>query len=251
MFKSIVNKLIGSEQPSSAGNPGDELDPAGAALMRAVEEKRKTDPLIGAKIGGKEVFQHLLRSMKDERGVHIESLLCALGALAGYSCQASVRAQALEKGLPETAGMIAVDTSNGKKYFFGDQLNQPLAESHYSVWGLAAGAAQHTGCKNLPDLEEIFEHVTKTIGGDSFGIPRFPEGHNAADIPINYVKALWPVLLPVVRQFCQRPLEWPILYGLAVQEAIVMGKEALLPDLALLIVMESAVPMSKVDLENA
>lgn len=35
-----------------------------------------------------------MAGLKNEKGVHIESLLCALGALAGYSCQAAVRAQA-------------------------------------------------------------------------------------------------------------------------------------------------------------
>lgn len=250
MFKSILSKLTGSK-PQAVSTNARQIDPAAEALMRAIEEKRKTDPLIGAKLGSKEVNQRLINAMKNEKGVHVESLLCALGALAGYSCQANLRAQALAKGLPETAAFTVVDTVDGKKYFFGDPLNQALAESQYSVWSLAAGAARHNGCSSLPDISEIFGHVSETVGGAEFGIPRIPEGHQPGDTPINYVKALWPKLLPTIKQFCQKPSEWPILLGLAVQEILDMSKGVISPDLALKIVMESAIPMSKVDLATA
>jgi hypothetical protein len=55
----------------------------------------------------------------------------------------------------------------------------------------------------------------------------------------------------VVKQFCQSPSEWSILFGLAIQDIIEMGKEAIAPDIALSIVMESAIPMSKIDLDSA
>ncbi len=227
------------------------MGPATGALLRAIDEKRKTDPLAGAKIGGKEVFDRLMRGMKNDRGVHFDSLLCALGSLAGYSCQASLRAQAVAKGMSETAAFMTVDGANGQKYFYGDPLNAPLAESKYSVWSLAAGAAQHNGCSNLPDIGSIFTHVTNTVGTDDFGIPRFPEGHNAGDLPINYLKVLWPKLLPTVKLFCKEPEEWPFLFGVAIQEALDAGKQVLSSEIALQIVMEAAIPMSKVDLAMA
>jgi hypothetical protein len=60
--------------------------------------------------------------------------------------------------------------------------------------------------------------------------------------------SLWPALFPVATMFCKQPTEWPILFGVAIQEALDAGKEALPPDIAFKIVMESAIPMSKVDL---
>ena len=62
------------------------------------------------------------------------------------------------------------------------------------------------------------------------------------------VKALWPTLLPVVRSFCDDPAEWPILFAIATQESIFMAKDVIEPGLAVTVVMESAVPMSKIDL---
>lgn len=174
MFKKLFEKLAGSKPPQQS-EP--QLSPASEALIRTIREKTTEDPLIGAKLGSKEIFQRLLDGMKDSKGVHIESLLCALGALAGYSCQANLRAQALAKGMPETAPFQTVRTKNGKQYFFGDPLNNALAGSQYSVWGLAGGAAQHAGAKELPDLNEIFQHTSSVLGSDQFGIPRVPENH--------------------------------------------------------------------------
>ncbi len=47
-------------------------------------------------------------------------------------------------------------------------------------------------------------------------------------------------------QFCDRPMERPILLGLAAQQAIEMGKDVIPPAEAAKLVMECAVPMSKI-----
>jgi hypothetical protein len=247
VFKKMLDKLTGGKSAAEvpAANPKTE------ALFRAIDAKRAEDPPIGAKIGSREITQRLLAGFKSESGVHIESLLCALGALAGYSCQANLRAQARAKGMPETAPFINLKTKDGRQYLYGDPLNEALAESQYSVWGLAAGAAQHAGCKALPDIKEIFSHVTGVIGDGAFGVPRVPENHRASDTPLDYLTAFWPVLFPMVQRFCPNPVDWPILFSVSVQEVTDMGKDVIDPCLALTIVMESAVPMSKFDLPQA
>lgn len=222
--------------------------PAEDALLRQIAERSKTDPLIGAKIGSKEITQRLLTAMKEERGVHIESILCSLGSLAGYACQASVRAQAVTLGLTETANLVTINTKEGKQYFFGDHLNKPLAESQYSVWGLVGGAAQHAGCATMLNVDEIFKHVSETVGSGDFGKPRVSEKHMPHDLPLNYVRNLWPSLLPIIQKFCPNPEHWPILLGLSIQEVIEMGKQVLDPCTSAQLVMESAIPMSKVDI---
>lgn len=240
--------LLGGATTAAAPKAAPRSSPAEEALLRQIEERSKTDPLIGAKIGSKEVTQRLLAGMKTERGVHIESLICALGSLAGYSCQAALRAMAVSQGLPEVALLTQVETKDGKTYFFGDNLNKLLAESQYSVWGVAAGGAQQAGCANLVEVSEIFQHTSSTVGTAAFGVPRIPEEHRPHDTPLNYVRTLWPALRPLVVKFCPNPEHWPILLSLSIQEVIAMGKSVLDPCLALRIAMESAVPMSKVNL---
>ena len=226
------------------------MDPKTAALINAIRERSQEDPFIGAKLGAKEVFQRLVEAMKDSKGIHIESLLTALGALAGYACQANLREQALANGMPETAAFHIIATDDGKQYFFGDPLNNALAGSQYSVWGLVGGAAQQAGATDFPDLDEVFQHTASVLGSEHFGAPRVPENHKPSDIPLNYLKAMWPALLPTVKLFCPNPVHWPILYSLAIQEAIHAGKDSIDPGMAFRIVIESAIPMSKVDLEN-
>lgn len=242
MFKKLFGIKPKEQKP--------ELNIQTIALLDAIKERSKTDPLIGAKLGAKEVFHRLTNAMKNEKGVHIESLLCALGSLAGYSCQANLRTQAVSKGLKETAAFHIIATDDGKHYFFGDPLNNALSNSQYSVWSLVAGAAQNVGCTELIDINEIYKRTASAIGSLEFGIVHFPENHNAGDIPINYVKGLWPVIFPTVKMFCQTPSHWPVLLGIAAQEAITLGKDVISPNLALKIIMESAIPMSKIDISE-
>lgn len=232
---------------ASAGAGATEPErPAVAALMRAIEEGKQDDPLIGAKLGGREVWQRLFNALKTDQGVHIESLLCMLGALAGYACQMSLRAQALKLGRAEAAFLIVVDMKNGERYFHGDALNAALLEAPVSVWSIAS--SRQVESRMLVDVQGIVEHVSQTVGEASFGMPRMPQGHQAGDSPLGYLKVLWPQLFPTVKQCCAEPETWPMLYAFAIQEVIDMGKEVLQPQDALTIVMECAIPMSKVDL---
>ena len=247
MFSKILAKLTGQHAPPPAKTQAELVDDA---LQHALRERERSNPVAGAQVGAKEVYSKLLQGMADVKGVHTESLLCALGALAGYACQASLRAQAVAANMAETAAFNVVATANGKQYFFGDPLNKLLANSQFSLWALAGGAAQHNGAKVLPDLSEIFQHTASTVGDAGFGIPRVPEHHRAGDLPINFLTIIWPELFSTLKRFCPDPAGWPILYGFAVQEAMDASKAVLDPAIALKIVMESAVPMSKVDLPN-
>ena len=245
MFKKLFGRLKGEALPSAlrASDP----ERWEASLLERVAERSGEDPLIGAKVGGKELAQRMLEAMKTERGVHVESILGALGSLAGYACQASVRARARAEGLDETAHFMRAECADGKTYFFGDDLNKPLAEDQYSVWGVAAGGAQAAGCRDIPTPDDVFAHVAATVGGPEFGLPRLPEGHPVHDTPLNYVEAFWPKVFPMISKFCPAPEHWPLLLGLAIQEVMSLSKGALDPCVSLKIVMECAVPMSKID----
>lgn len=215
--------------------------------LKAINEKRKTDPLIGAKFGGKALYSRLVSAMQDDRGVHVESLLCALGSLAGYACQASIRAQSIINGAGENSGFITAEGADGKSYFFGDPLNQALYESKYSVWSIAAGSTTE---RPSLDVGEIFEYVANTVGSEQFGIPRTPDNHTPGDLPINYLKAFWPKVFPDIKKFCKHPVEWPVLAGVAIQAAIDESANIIPADVALKIIMESAIPMSKIDISK-
>ncbi len=227
-----------------------EVHPQEAALLAAIEKQKQVDPLIGAKIGGKEVLSRLMSAMNNDKGVHVESLFCALGALAGYACQANLREQAIARGMDPNAPFHVVKTSDGNTYYFGEPLNDALAQGKLSVWSLAAGAAQHNGAESLPDINEIFQRTATNIGKENFGVPKAIEGHAAGELPAAYLKKIWPALLPVVKKCAEEPMLWPLVYGLAIQQAMDMAKTTIQPHIALTITMEAAIPMSKVDLPS-
>lgn len=146
---------------------------------------------------------------------------------------------------------MRVQTKEGHTYYFGDALNKPLAESKYSLWSLAAAAAQDAGCNPIPNINELFKHVTESLGTPAFGIPRMPPTTSLALPPEAMLRQLWKPLMPTYAPLCSDPLEWPIMFGLAAQRGITASKTAVDPRLSLTIVMETAIAMSKVELGDA
>lgn len=216
-------------------------------IFNAINERKKEDPLVGLKIGSQELLEKLCAALKNEKGVHVETLLAILGALGGYSCHQAIHEEFVQKSKHQEKDvfMIVVD-KNGKKYYYGDSVNKLLLENQYSIWSLVAAMSTHLTPEALPDISEIASHVAGTIGEPEFGIPRIPDEHKSGDIPVNYVKNLWENLFPTVNSFCDYPNQRPLLFGLAIQQVMNMGKDVIAPNVAAKIVMECALPMSKI-----
>jgi hypothetical protein len=103
---------------------------------------------------------------------------------------------------------------------------------------------------------EIFRNAAATVGDDArFGVPRLPEGHRPRVSPREALTALWPAAVKVLsREYgpagkAERvsPGHWPTVVAMTAQKLIVRSKGALDPTLSMRIVLEAAVPMSKVD----
>ncbi len=223
-----------------------------AAVMAEIDRRKPSDPLIGAKIGAAEIVTRLTSAVKDERGVHIETMLGALGALAGFACAASVVALS-EKSGKALADMevLTVTARDGSQYLYGDAINAPFLSDPYAVWGLVGGMAQHLGGHALPDAKELLAHVAASIGSSTFGVPRLPANHQPGISPVKAVHDLWPVFRQQREQFCDGPKQWPVLFGLAAQRVMEMGRQQIDPDLAARVVLECAAPMSKLDPRHA
>jgi hypothetical protein len=215
-----------------------EMDAQAQALIKTLEARRANDPMIMVKACATEMLNRLILSMRDKRGVQAESMLTALGALGGFACQMGARANA-EPVEPRTV--------QGKTYFFGPAINKPLAENATSIFSMAKAAAEAMGTPVSIDAQEIFKHTIDTMGTNTYGIPRLPEKNKPRDLPENYARALWPVLVPTIKLFTKDGHEWPIIFAYAIQQVMKQSKDVLPPALAVTIVMEAAVPCSKLD----
>jgi hypothetical protein len=131
----------------------------------------------------------------SDRGVHLESMLVAHGALAGFACQVAARISPPPEAIRDdsTVRWAEVRGADGQAYFMGDAINHYLLESPTSFWSVAAGIVPQLSAQPLPDPIEIVRHVVTTIGTDGFGSIRFPAGTSAADSPSNYLRRLWPI----------------------------------------------------------
>ncbi|MDL2286292.1 hypothetical protein LJC24_02470 [Desulfococcaceae bacterium OttesenSCG-928-F15] len=219
-------------------------------LFRRIAEKSKEDPLFGAQIGSRELTHRMISAMKTGKGVHTESLFCALGALAGYACQAALREQALARGFFSAAYFTPVTTDDGKTFYFGDHLTRFLAESQYSVWNITSGGAKEAGCSDLPDMAEILKHNAAVLGAADFGKPRVPDKNQPLELPSVYTNLFWPHVKPLIIKFCPDPEFWPMMVSFAAKEALLRGKSVVDPCIGLRIIMESAVAASRIKRED-
>lgn len=207
--------------------------------------------MSAAREGGLEVFACLTARLKQDGRVHIECMLCALGAVAGYACQAQLRAQARAGGLPEASVFHVVTAGDGRRYFFGEPLNGLLAGPRMSIWTVCSGGLGIGGKAARLEPNEIFQHVSASVGTEAFGVPRVAAAHQPAAMPAAYLEALWPPVAAIAARHSPDPGHWNLLFCAALKRTLQVAEGTIAPELACRLVMESAVAMSKVDLDAA
>jgi hypothetical protein len=211
----------------------------------------------------------ILKWLTGDRGVHAETLMVTIGALAGFAAQNAALRSLGPPGTPVPKDALAIAEAGGEKYYFGDRINGYLVhqagESQYPLWGYIAAAALEAGMAqdDMPDEREMFGHVARTIGTPNFGIPRAPRKHPFHLTPRIALEGFWPgtkALLSnaddvLLRGLKSLPLHgmsvpeehWPLVTALVARQFILMAKDTLEARISLSLVMESAIAMSKVD----
>jgi hypothetical protein len=211
----------------------------------------------------------ILKWLTGDRGVHAETLMVTIGALAGFAAQNAALRSLGPPGTPVPKGGLGTAEAGGETYYFGDRINcylvRQAGESQYPLWGYIAAAALEAGMAQhaMPDEREMFAHVARTIGTPNFGIPRAPKDHPSHLTPRMALEGFWPstkALLSnaddvLLRGLKSLPLHgmsvaeehWPLVTGLVARQFILMAKDTLDPRISLCLVMESAIAMSKVD----
>lgn len=224
-----------------------------------IHAEKECDPINRFKNDAEQIYHLVKDYLSLNSGFDLPSLFCALGALAGQSCLQ--RALTLyeppenihsAQALLAEGSLVPIGTENGQELFFGNLLNQPLYESKYSVWN-----AIHSYLKQLDrqwdlDVNEIFDYVAKSGGKDKFGMLRVPMPNMPRELPIFYLKQLWPTTTEALGKISTNKTDWPFILSGALLHAIdthKQGSNKLHPALIAKIVMESAVPMSKVPIE--
>ncbi|WP_443749600.1 hypothetical protein [Asticcacaulis solisilvae] len=243
----LFDDIFGKKKP--ARKPHSPVDfSAHLPAIETIGEKKPLPPDLVAR-GMLAAFESAYtHKMSDGRpGIHIETLLSALGAMAGFGCQIAVREVLVKSGrMPLESAFVIVRGVDGSRYFLGDQLNQPLLMARVSVWTLVAGAVQHTGSP-VPDINGIVRRTVAAVGSKDFGRLSVPDEHQPFEQPIETLKKQWAGCYEILKSFDADPFFMGWYFALSAQLLIIKSKTIIDPTLAGQIVMESAVAMAKID----
>jgi hypothetical protein len=176
------------------------------------------------------------------------TVLTIVGALAGYAAQ-----RAIWEGVVQTGGLSPTDvfevrkTATGEKFYFSsetDKLIGSLDPRYLSIWKIVTGNTR-TSTGEHPEVVEMMEHCAATIGTPEFGVPRLPDGRQANLLPRDAVNRLWAKARQQLAK--TEPTLWPMNMAVAARSLIVAAQRAVPTPVAIKIVMEAAVPMSRID----
>jgi hypothetical protein len=221
--------------------------------------------------------ESMLAWLKSERGVHVETLLTSIGALAGFAGQTAafrrvetrdfpgvdpkMASAALAEHLRNANLMVVANTKSGESFYFGDLINGyivPQATNDYSLWNFVAAAAIEAGLDpaGLPDCREMFQFTAQSVGSAEFGVPRVAKGHQPQLAPRAALNLFWPrARFILTREDGPGPAKgrhvppqyWPLVIDLVARQFVLMSKSALDLKIGVTLLMESAIAMSKVD----
>jgi len=213
----------------------------------------KTGPAISEISPAADELLGLLRSEYGEKGgrgeLHAPSFFSALGAILGFSVSHSIwKGGYLNRAILKyyRALLLPVKKEDGRTYWFGELINMLLVEAtqgRVSAWTFIAEAVTKDGSA-LPDLMPIFRHVSATVGKPEFGIPALPPEHMPRELPMDVLRRLWPSARQIMERHQRPPKGLPIDLGWTAGRAI--DRTPTFPRaLAARIIMEAAIPMSK------
>jgi len=181
------------------------------------------------------VVQMFNAYFKTPKGIDATMELVFVAAMAGHACHRSVIAQ---------HGKIAeVTTKDGRKFYFGDDLNKYLLENKFSVVSFCTAVTDYPKDKVIEIVSSFADHFTD----ENYTVC----GNNPKSL-YEQVESCWESIYDnMTAKYCKDSSEWPILFGVVLQNILIMSLKAGAPkDEATRIAIECAVAVSKMDKES-
>jgi hypothetical protein len=262
---SIMRKGLNPPKPASAEPARSDPKPAGAPATAAARdtnafaaaspqgvaslfETSSAPPTQAAgKVAGK-IIEWLKAELSGDPEMNHVTVLTIIGALAGYAAQ-----RAIWEGVVVAGAMSATDifemrqTESGEKFYFcteTDKLIGSLDPRYLSIWKIITGNTRTTTGEH-PEVTELLAHCAASVGTTDFGLPRLPDGRTSNVLPRDAVNRLWAkARLQLAKT---EPTLWPMNMAVAARTLIVAAQRAIPLAVGVKIVMEAAVPMSRID----
>jgi hypothetical protein len=180
----------------------------------------------------------------------VPSMLNAVGACAGFAAQVAVWRELVLPAKRNPGDFFAyLGRREDGLLFFGEAINQFLfATVADRVSFLSLAGIPLSDPSELPDIMELTAHVARSVGSDAFGRPRVPPPVELAELPRLALSKTWSKASRIMAE--HQCAEWPALLGAAACKIIDANQRSLAPTIAVRIVLEAAVPMSKLNPET-
>jgi hypothetical protein len=194
----------------------------------------------------------MAKQIKRVGQIHPETILTEIGALAGFAAQISIRRAIIApQQLDPDSILVEVVSKGGEKFYFSELLNwmlfENLAKPPYSIWAYLLAAVPEPVRLRLPDITEIVSNAARTVGTRRYGIPRVPPAHMPHKLPREALDEHWRMVQQEFMASKRDPREWPYDLAFAAQWQMLTSREQVALPLAAQLVMEAAIPMSKID----
>lgn len=196
----------------------------------------------------------------EEGKLQSANAVSALGAMAGFCAQVQARHMISHGKLPATKTALAeVETKDGRKFYLGDAINACLIQGspkRPSFWDVMSAAGQHPEMIKGINLPEMIEHAAKTMGGPDFGVPRIRPEFGLTESPYEALLRHVSVLMKRFEEVGLEQDQLMISFGLAARSLVsfAAGEQPNVTPQPVLsradcvwLMMESAIPMSKID----
>jgi len=173
------------------------------------EAKEQRMQRLCGRAGG--VVEMLLNSFKTPKGIDIKLALLFASGLAGFACHQAVLAD---------GGEFKVETTgDGRKFYFGDDINKYLFENETSIFSFCNAL----GGINQVDLVGMIEDIVGGIDDDDRKIWNLtPES-----VYKNILECWDKNFESMILKNCSEPSEWPELLGIVLQNIMIeAGKVA-------------------------
>lgn len=197
-------------------------------------DRKETQEEVVKRLAGNagNIIAMLTDVLRGPNGLDMKFPLLYAAGLAGYACHQAVKAE---------HGTFAVaEMKNGKRFYFGDDVNHYLLEDQYSVWSFCQAVSHN---KN-EEMLAIVTHVVQSVGTDGLMI-----WNMTPESVYQKIKECWDgIYTNMTDRYCKKPSEWPILYSIVLQNIILQAVEAGAPsEEAGRMAMECAIVISRMD----
>ncbi len=192
------------------------------------------------------VYQLVGRSLEGPNGLHPETFMAALGALAGFSARWTVR-EAIEAGRMDN-DFHKPSGINRPHVLVSENVNRLVCNMRgQSIVSVLTTHLMRSGADWLPDVNSAVQHNFEAINS-----PRYPDYTVAAKHfpvipPQTLLMMLWEKTFRALRVLDDGPAMAPIAIAIAAAHAAIVHKGKVPIEVSGQLVLETAIAMSKLD----